>query len=215
VCAQVLFTLDFGLARPTALRFLHYLLQLAPLPADRPGQPTGAAGLAVARLAEALLELSLADGELCGAAPPSALAAGALYLALGLVQHNEGLPGMVLLSATEPALLESLVTVSAGRQQGPRAGRAGVGRGPCVAEPACAHVPPSRPPTPSRAAAVGAPGAGRVRAGALLAALTLPGMGGPARPTCAGYRRRYGRSRRGRPARSDLPALVRVRNGGP
>ncbi|PNW78154.1 hypothetical protein CHLRE_10g466200v5 [Chlamydomonas reinhardtii] len=99
---EVLFTLDFGLAVPTPLRFLHYMLQLAHLPAH-PGE-----ALSCRRLAEALLELSLLDLALLGA-PASAVAGAAVYLALGMRRHHEGLQGVVLLSGADPADLGDLV----------------------------------------------------------------------------------------------------------
>lgn len=99
---RVLFALDFQLAVPTPLRMLHYLLQLAALPAD-PGQ-----ALSTRRLSEALLELSLLDPAL-SAARPSAVASAALYLALGLQQHLELLQPLVELSGTDPDELGNLV----------------------------------------------------------------------------------------------------------
>ncbi|KAG2482600.1 hypothetical protein HYH03_018484 [Edaphochlamys debaryana] len=99
---ELLFTLDFGLSVPTPLRFLHYFLQLAPLPAH-PGDD-----LSARRLAEALLELTLLEGAFLRA-PPSHVAAAAVYLALGLVRHHEGLQGVVLLSGAEPTALGELV----------------------------------------------------------------------------------------------------------
>ncbi|KAG2449280.1 hypothetical protein HYH02_005437 [Chlamydomonas schloesseri] len=99
---EVLFTLDFGLAVPTPLRFLHYMLQLAALPAH-PGE-----ALSCRRLAEALLELSLLDAALL-AAPASAVAAAAVYLALGMCRHHAGLQGVVLLSGADPTTLGELV----------------------------------------------------------------------------------------------------------
>ncbi|KAG2433446.1 hypothetical protein HXX76_008503 [Chlamydomonas incerta] len=99
---EVLFTLDFGLAVPTPLRFLHYMLQLAHLPAH-PGD-----ALSCRRLAEALLELSLLDVALLGA-PASAVAGAAVYLALGMCRHHAGLQGVVLLSGADPTALGDLV----------------------------------------------------------------------------------------------------------
>ncbi|GFR50659.1 hypothetical protein Agub_g12908 [Astrephomene gubernaculifera] len=99
---EVLFTLDFGLAVPTSLRFLHYLLQLSPLP-QHPS-----AALSTRRLAEALLELTLLDTAFL-LAPPSHVASCAVYLALGLVRHHAGLQGVVLISGAEPLALGDLV----------------------------------------------------------------------------------------------------------
>ena len=115
---QVLFTLDFGLAVPTPLRFLHYMLQLAHLPAH-PGE-----ALSCRRLAEALLELSLLDLALLGA-PASAVAGAAVYLALGMRRHHEGLQGVVLLSGADPADLGDLVQVGGGKGRVREGGREG------------------------------------------------------------------------------------------
>ncbi|GLC72598.1 hypothetical protein PLESTF_001268800 [Pleodorina starrii] len=100
---EVLFTLDFGLAVPTSLRFLHYLLQITPLPAH-PADATAAR-----RLAESLLELSLLDTTFLGALP-SHVAASAVYLALGLLRGEaEGLRAVMVLSRAEPHTLGALV----------------------------------------------------------------------------------------------------------
>ncbi len=119
----MLFALDFQLAVPTPLRLLHYLLQLAALPAD-PGQ-----ALSTRRLSEALLELSLLDPAL-SAARPSAVASAALYLALGLQQHLELLQPLVELSGTDPDELGNLVKVRRG------AGEARRRQGRCSPPPA-------------------------------------------------------------------------------
>lgn len=99
---QILFTLGFELACPTALRFLHYLLLLAPLPAA----PDEA--YSVRRLAEALLELTQLDVAYLRA-PPSVVAAAALYLALGLTGAHASLPAVLSLSGADPELLGGLV----------------------------------------------------------------------------------------------------------
>jgi hypothetical protein len=111
----VLFTLDFALAIPTPLRFLHYLLQLSPLP-EHPLAATSARGLA-----EALLELTLLDTAFLRVLPSQA-ASVAVYLSLGLLHHEEGLGEVVVLSGTEPHTLGCLVEV---RSWGARGGGSG------------------------------------------------------------------------------------------
>ncbi|EFJ49072.1 hypothetical protein VOLCADRAFT_127293 [Volvox carteri f. nagariensis] len=99
---EVLFTLDFGMAVPTALRFLHYLLRLAPLPANP------VAATSARRLAESLLELTLLDTAFL-TAKPSQLAAAAVYLSLGLLGHCAALEEFVELTGMEPHALGVLV----------------------------------------------------------------------------------------------------------
>ncbi|PNH10187.1 hypothetical protein TSOC_003120 [Tetrabaena socialis] len=99
---RVLFTLSFQLAVPTPFRFLHYLLQLSPLP------PHPLEALSVRRMAEALLELTLLETPFLRH-PPSHVASTAVYLALGLVRYHDGLAGVVVLSGASPVALGGLV----------------------------------------------------------------------------------------------------------
>lgn len=99
---ELLFTLGFELACPTSLRFLHYLLLMAPLPASQHD------AYSVRRLSEALLELSQLDAAYLRA-PPSAVAAAALYLALGLTANHACLPGLMAVGGVDAQLLGALV----------------------------------------------------------------------------------------------------------